>query len=281
MNYGEIKKNVPVWGNIIEPKDLDLKDGDLSTDDDTMYILAQYDAIACPDKTARVSEKYQMSIQVMVPLKLTDQFYAHLYPRCCANVEISTDTRDRLCGDKYSGDDKDEACADLMGRYCNATSPTGDDPICGCFQYYVQRNVVDKDPSLKKLITAPLPPQCSKSCSQGVAWMPPDLKGCDLVICNTLIDNKGTIKAGKLNLDQQCGSSQSGSSGSGGGGSSHSGSDGGGGGGGGSGDGDDDGGGSGDGDDDGSNRKTIIIVASVVGGLLLLMGLMIILFLLF
>ena len=56
-----------------------------------------------------------------------------------------------------------------------------------------------------------LPPRCSASCAQGLAYIPPDPGNCDLTICVAEVNNvKGKIITGKggVKITQNCGGPQ-------------------------------------------------------------------------
>jgi hypothetical protein len=91
-------------------------------------------------------------------------------------------------------------CASVFNTYCGTEIK---DPFCGCYQPYIQHNIVDSNPDLKAYLKGVgLSASCASSCSPP-AFIPNDLPQCNLSICSTDIGNTDGIKG--IYVNQNCG----------------------------------------------------------------------------
>lgn len=174
--------------------------------DGKVYVVLKYAPLKCKNQKDQYVT-YTVDVKVYIYLDSDVDFFA----RCCASIDINADERKYFCPKKYSGDKLE--CPDLMNNYCNQTNPTTAlEPICGCYPYYIKKKVVDPSPAMKKWLgDRQLPPRCSASCAQGLAYIPPDPGNCDLTICVAEVNNvKGKIITGKggVKITQNCGGPQ-------------------------------------------------------------------------
>lgn len=213
---------------------------------------------------------------VYIMVEPTTQFFT----RCCASLNIKNTTSDTagnadFCPTGYKGDR--DACDNLMTGYCTKSdSKTYLKPVCGCYPDYIQEQIIDKDPSIEKMLKelgiTQLASGCYTSCSDNNAYTA-HRENCNVVICKSEINNSGVINADSFSNDQNCTSSTINENGGGSGGGSGGEGSGGEGNGNGSGEGNGNGGGGSGGEE--NNKK--VIYGLVIGGSVLLLLILLIL----
>jgi hypothetical protein len=129
---------------------------------------------------------------IFVLLRFSDEFNIN----CCKNT-----SQIDFCGEPYNNI-KSPECINIINTYCKSEIK---DPFCGCYQPYIQHNLIDANPPLKAYLKGVgLSASCASSCSPP-AYMPDNLPACNLSICSADIGgNTSGIKG--IYVNQQCGS---------------------------------------------------------------------------
>ena len=103
--------------------------------------------------------------------------------RCCSN--LVTAAGKPFCGLDFTSSDSG-SCVTLMNNYCGPDAPaavtniptlaaqarpdTNLNPVCGCYSTYIEKNIVDANPTLKSTLESQglsLPSGCAGSCAGG------------------------------------------------------------------------------------------------------------------
>ncbi|VBB17583.1 hypothetical protein YASMINEVIRUS_46 [Yasminevirus sp. GU-2018] len=130
----------------------------------------------------------------------------NMWMRTCSKIGVNSVNRDYVPTVYSNGDTN---CQDLMTCVCisDPNKTYASDPICGCYQYYVDNYAV-KDKKLADYLKksgVSLPPACSSGCTLGKAYIPPDLKSCSFVVCDVDFGASGDLSGG-VTIKQNCGS---------------------------------------------------------------------------
>lgn len=131
-----------------------------------------------------------------------------VWMRMCSGIGI-TPTNTKYVPTVYSSSNGSN-CDTLLSCACmeDPDKTYSTDPLCGCYQYYVDNVVVGSDSKLSKYLKAKsvsLPPACSLSCTLGKAYQPSNLKTCNFTICQTDVGS-GSELADSVTINQNCGS---------------------------------------------------------------------------
>lgn len=126
--------------------------------------------------------------------------------RCCAN-NVSQNVIG-YCPSQYINNDN-KSCDLLTTCVCtDPNNPSNAEAACGCYDQYVKK-YIDADPKFKNYLSTTgtqFPASCAKTCSIGRAYVPQNLKPCNLTICSTDMGSSSNLAGDKLSVLQNCGS---------------------------------------------------------------------------